>query len=118
MKNNCDICNKETVISGKRYPKMLVVKDNIWEQVYKLAGGNKKSFICPNCMIKLFGRKFKYSELKKNSRGCVLPANIWYIKENNLIDEAFNDLIKETDLDVLDLYREEGIVFNILSTIK
>ena len=111
MKNNCGICNKETVIFGKRYPKMLVVKDNIWERIYKLAGGNKKSFICPSCMIKLFGRKFKYSELKKNSRGCVLPANIWYIKENNLINEAFNDFIKETDPDILDLYREEGINF-------
>ena len=111
MKNNCDICNKETVIFGERYPKMLMVKDNIWEQIYKLAGGNKKSFICPSCMIRLFGRKFKYSELKKNSRGCVIPANIWYIKENNLMDEAFNDFIKETNSDVLDLYREENINF-------
>ena len=62
-------------------------------------------------MIRLFGRKFKYSELKKNSRGCVIPANIWYIKENNLMDEAFNDFIKETNSDVLDLYREENINF-------
>lgn len=84
---------------------MLVINNGLWNEINKKSGN--KNWICPECMIKLNGgEKFKYSELKKNSRGAVIPCNIWYILDNEMINEAIEDFKKETNDRVLRLYKK------------
>lgn len=99
---NCNYCGKRLI--GKP-ESMLVINDALWNEINKKSGN--KNWICPECMIKLNeGRKFKYSELKKNLRGAVIPCNIWYILDNGMIKEAIEDFKKETKESVLRLYKK------------
>lgn len=69
-------------------PLMLMVKDDIWE---KISDGNRNKMICPDCMVKIWGRKFKYEELKNFNYGFI-PCNLWYIRRNGFILRAKEDL--------------------------
>ena len=86
----CDLCGSIVPKDPEdnNTPLMLIVKDNIWSTISE---GNKKKFICPDCMIKIWGRKFKYEELKSFSYGFI-PANLWYLRRNGLIPKAKEDL--------------------------
>ena len=68
-------------------PLMLVVRDDIW----RIISGNRKMFMCPDCMVKIWGRKFSYEELKSFSYGFI-PANLWYLRRNGFISRAKEDL--------------------------
>ena len=87
MKIICDKC-------GKRLPKdpeckydvplMLVVKDEVWKQINE---GKLRGFICPDCMIKIWGRKFTKEELHVFRNGELVPGNLWYLRRNNMLPE-------------------------------
>lgn len=116
MKNECDLCGKQTIFGNSRYPKMLVVRDDIWKKIFKLAG--EKGWLCPDCMIRLYGRKFGYDELKKNINGAVIPCNLWYIKENGMMDLSRVDIEKETRDDVLDYTGRKVFSLSFFSSSK
>ena len=81
MIKKCDKCGKLIPHDPEYYtetPLMLVVKDEIWKKIW----GNKKGFLCPDCMEKIWGRKFKITELKTFPHGGIVPCNIWYIRRN------------------------------------
>ena len=68
-------------------PLMLMVRDDIWE----IISNDRNKIICPDCMVKIWGRKFKYEELKSFSYGFI-PCNLWYIRRNGLILKVKEDL--------------------------
>lgn len=66
------------------FPLMLAVKDEIWEKI-----GEKGEFICPDCMMKIWGRKFKFEELKVfKDNGRIIPCNLWYIRRNGMVEDS------------------------------
>jgi hypothetical protein len=86
----CDHCGsiipKDPEIND--LPLMLMVRDDIWGIISK---GKKDRMICPDCMVKIWGRKFNYEELKKFSYGFI-PCNLWYIRRNGFIPKVKEDL--------------------------
>lgn len=88
-KKFCDLCGSiipRDPEMNDGTPLMLVVRDDIWSSISK-----SKKFICPDCMIKIWGRKFKYEELKSFSYGFI-PCNLWYLRRNGLIPRAKEDI--------------------------
>lgn len=76
----CDSCKQE--IDGT-----LTIFDDLWLKINK---GKMKGILCTHCMEERYGGKFKYQDLRKDSRsGGVIPGNLWYCKKNFSTDEEF-----------------------------
>ena len=85
----CSCCKKE--IQQDKYgkhPVMLVVKDKIWRTI----NGKFEGLLCPDCMIKLWGKRFEWKDLKGKDR--FVPCNFWYIVENGMENLAKNQIEK------------------------
>ena len=65
----------------------LTILDDLWLKINK---GKMNGILCTRCMEEINKGKFKYQDLKKDSRsGGVIPGNLWYCKKNFSTDEEF-----------------------------
>ena len=81
----CDSCRQE--IDGT-----LTILDDLWLKINK---GKMNGILCTHCMEERYGGKFKYQDLRKDSRsGGIIPGNLWYCRRNFSVEEFVDDYMK------------------------